>query len=86
MKSPGRSSVRSKSQGSNFEVPLSALYFSIWDPATLPSSLIFCPLDYNLLLRKALMELKNTSLTTTAPQEIIALDGHIYFEAMVSFH
>lgn len=31
------------------------------------------------------MELKNTSLTTTAPQEIIALE-HIYFEAMASFH
>ena len=36
------------------------------------------------VLRKVFMELKNTFLTTI-PQEIIALDRHVYFEAMVSY-
>lgn len=84
MKGPRRSSVSSQSLGSDSQVPLSALCSSTWIQATLPSSWIFCPLDSKLLLRKVFMELKNTFLTTI-PQEIIALDRHVYFEAMVSY-
>lgn len=84
MKGPRRSSVSSQSLGSDSQVPRSALYSSTWTQATLPSSWIFCPLDYKLLLRKVFMELKNTFLTTI-PQEIIALGRHVYFEAMVNY-
>ena len=84
MKGPRRSSVSSKFLGSDSEVPLSTLCSSTWTQATLPSSWIFCPLDYKLLLRKVFMELKNTFLTTV-PQEIIALDRHVNFEAMVRY-
>jgi hypothetical protein len=38
----------------------------IW--ATLPSSLIFCPLDYKFVLEKGIIELNNAFTTEIAPK------------------